>query len=89
MIQGLRAGVKDLSLFPVVCGSAVTGLGTRMLLDIIVELLPSPLEGRPLMGENEKGELDEFVPSPGALPVAYVWKPVSDQYGKYSYVKVM
>ena len=89
MIQGLRAGVKDLSLFPVVCGSAVTGLGTRMLLDIIVELLPSPLEGRPLMGENEKGELDEFVPSPGALPVAYVWKTVSDQYGKYSYVKVM
>ena len=89
MIQGLRAGVKDLSLFPVVCGSAVSGLGTRMLLDIIVELLPSPLEGRPLMGENEAGELDEFVPFPGALPCALVWKTVSDQYGKYSYVKVL
>ena len=56
MIQGLRQGVKDLSLFPVVCGSAVSGLGTRMLLDIIVELLPSPLEGRPLMGENADGD---------------------------------
>ena len=89
MIQGLRAGVKDLSLFPVVCGSAVSGLGTRMLLDIIVELLPSPQEGRPLMGENEKGELDEFVASPGALPCALVWKTVSDQYGKYSFVKVL
>ena len=89
MIQGLRAGVKDLSLFPVVCGSALSGLGTRMLLDIIVELLPSPLEGRPLMGENEAGELDEFVCSPGALPCALVWKTVSDQYGKYSYVKVL
>jgi len=70
MIQGLRQGVKDLSLFPVVCGSAVSGLGTRMLLDIIVELLPSPLEGRPLMGENADGEVDEFVPFPGALPAA-------------------
>mgnify|MGYP003378320447 FL=1 len=89
MIQGLRQGVKDLSLFPVVCGSAITGLGTRMLLDIIVELLPSPLEGHPLMGENEKGELDEFVAFPGALPCAFVWKTVSDQYGKYSYVKVL
>ena len=89
MIQGLRQGVKDLSLFPVVCGSALTGLGTRMLLDIIVELLPSPLEGHPLMGENEKGELDEFVAFPGALPCAFVWKTVSDQYGKYSYVKVL
>jgi len=89
MIQGLRQGVKDLSLFPVVCGSAVSGLGTRMLLDIIVELLPSPLEGRPLMGENADGEVDEFVPFPGALPAALVWKTVSDQYGKYSFVKVI
>ena len=89
MIQGLRQGVKDLSLFPVVCASAVSGLGTRMLLDIIVELLPSPLEGRPLMGENADGEVDEFVPFPGALPAALVWKTVSDQYGKYSFVKVI
>ena len=89
MIQGLRQGVKDLSLFPVVCGSAVSGLGTRMLLDIIVELLPSPLEGRPLMGENADGEVDEFVPFPGACPPPSVWKTVSDQYGKYSFVKVI
>ncbi|WP_186566508.1 elongation factor G [Lawsonibacter celer] len=89
MIQGLRAGVKDLSLFPVVCGSALSGLGTRMLLDLIIELLPSPLEGQPLMGENAEGELDEFVPAPGALPAALVFKTTSDQYGKYSYVKVI
>ena len=89
MIQGLRQGVKDLSLFPVVCGSAVSGLGTRMLLDTIVELLPNPLEGRPLMAENADGELSEFVAAPGALPCAYVFKTVSDQYGKYSYLKVL
>ncbi len=89
MIQGLRQGVKDLSLFPVVCGSALSGLGTRMLLDIIVELLPNPMEGRPLMGENSDGELDEFVAFPGALPCALVWKTTSDQYGKYSYIKVV
>ena len=89
MIQGLRTGIKDLSLFPVVCGSALSGLGTRMLLDLIVELLPSPLDGRPLMGENAEGELDEFVSAPGALPTALVFKTVADQYGKYSYIKVI
>ena len=89
MIQGLRQGVKDLSLFPVVCGSAYSGLGTRMLLDTIVELLPNPLEGQPLMGENADGEISEFVAAPGALPAAYVFKTVSDQYGKYSYLKVV
>ena len=84
MIHGLRQGVRDCSLIPVVCGSAFSGLGTRMLLDTIVELLPSPLEGRPLMGENEAGEVDEFVASPGALPCALVFKTFTDQYGKYS-----
>ena len=89
MIQGLRQGVKDLSLFPVVCGSATQGLGTRMLLDTIVELLPNALEGQPLTAENEEGVTSPFVSAPGALPTAYVFKTVSDQYGKYSYVKVL
>ncbi len=89
MIQGLRQGVKDLSLFPVVCGSALQSLGTRMLLDTIVELLPNPLDGQPLSAENEEGVASPFVSAPGALPTAYVFKTVSDQYGKYSYVKVL
>ena len=89
MIQGLRSGVRDLSLIPVLCGSSVNGLGTRMLLDAIVELLPNPLEGQPLVGENADGEMDEFVAAPGALPAAIVWKTSSDQYGKFSYIKVL
>ena len=89
MVQGLRQGVKDLSLFPVVCGSATQGLGTRMLLDTIVELLPNPLDGQPLTAENDQGESSPFVAAPGALPTAFVFKTVSDQYGKYSYIKVL
>ena len=46
MIHGLRQGVKDLSLFPVVCGSAIQGMGTRILMDTIVELLPQPQDAR-------------------------------------------
>ena len=89
MVQGLHSGVKDLSLFPVVCGSSFSGLGTQMLLDSIVNFLPSPLESRPESGENSQGESVEFAVSPGAVPVAFVWKTVSDQYGKYSYIKVL
>ena len=89
MIQGLHTGVKELSIFPVVCGSALSGLGTQMLLDNIVNLLPNPLEGPAEMGEDDHGEMVEFAVSPGAVPAAFVWKTVSDQYGKYSYVKVV
>ena len=89
MIHGLRQGVKDLSLFPVVCGSAIQGMGTRILMDTIVELLPQPQDARAQMAENEDGESSEFVVAPGALPTAFVFKTISDQYGKYSYVKVL
>lgn len=89
MIQGLHTGVKDLSIFPVVCGSALSGLGTQMLLDNIVNLLPNPLEGRYEVGEDSHGETIEFALSPGAVPAAFVFKTISDQYGKYSYVKVV
>src|SRR5699024_9493584 len=39
MIQGLRQGVRELSLFPVLCGSAINTMGSLMLMDHIVDLL--------------------------------------------------
>jgi len=35
------------------------------------------------------GTTEEFVVSPGGVPSAFVFKTVSDQYGKYSFVKVL
>ena len=89
MAQGLRQGVRELSVFPVLCGSAVADMGTLMLLDNIVELLPSPEQGNYHKATTADGKTEEFVVSPGGVPCAYVWKTVSDQYGKYSYVKVL
>ena len=89
MIQGLRQGMRELSMVPVLCGSATQCLGSLMLLDIMIELLPDPAEGNYHKATRADGETEEFVVSPGAAPCAYVFKTVSDQYGKYSYVKVL
>ena len=89
MITGLHQGVKDLSLFPVLCGSGLTCLGSLMLMDHIVDLLPNPVQGNYHKATTADGKTEEFVVSPGGVPSAYVWKTVSDQYGKYSYVKVL
>ena len=89
MIQGLRQGVKELSLFPVLCGSAVNCLGSLMLMDYIVDLLPNPAEGNSHKATTASGETEDFVVSPGGVPTAFVFKTVSDQYGKYSFVKVL
>ena len=89
VMQGLKSGVRDGSLIPVVCGSSYTGLGTLLLLDVIIDLLPNPLEGRPYEGTDREGEPAEFIVSQGAVPAAYVFKTVADQYGKFSYIKVL
>ena len=89
MIRGLRQGVRELSLFPVLCGSAVNCMGSLMLLDNIVDLLPNPMEGNYHKATRSDGETEPFVVSPGGVPTAFVFKTVSDQYGKYSFVKVL
>ena len=89
MIKGMHAGVIERNMFPVLCGSAVTCLGSLMLMDHIVDLLPNPVEGNYHKATTADGETEEFVVSPGGVPSAFVWKTVSDQYGKYSYVKVL
>ena len=89
MLDGLHTGVEELSLFPVLCGSGTTCLGSLMLMDHIIDLLPNPAEGNYHKAIDADGEVKEFVVSPGGVPAAFVWKTVSDQYGKYSYIKVL
>ena len=89
ILQGLRVGVQEGTLVPVFCGSALTGLGTMALLNGIVDLAPSPMEGAIEEVTNADGELDEFAVAPGAMPAGLVFKTTADQYGKYSYIKVL
>ena len=90
MINGLRQGVRELSMFPVLFGSAVNCIGYLMLMDYIVELLPNPAEGNFHKATLQDGETtEEFVVSPGGVPTAFVFKTMSDQYGKYSMIKVL
>ena len=89
MLDGLHTGVKELSLFPVLCGSGVTCLGSLMLMDHIINLLPNPEQGNYHKATTADGATEEFVVSAGGVPSAFVWKTVSDQFGKYSFVKVL
>jgi len=72
----LRVGVASAEISPVFCGSAMTGLGTTVLLDAVVNFFPAPMEG----GEA----VDASAPAK-----ALVYKTVSDQFGKFSLFKVI
>ena len=89
MVYGMRQGVRDLSMFPVVCGSAVNTVGSIMLMDAIIDFLPNPMEGNYHKATKADGTTEEFVVSSGGVPTAFVFKTVSDQYGKFSFIKVL
>ena len=89
MIKGMHKGVIDRTISPVLCGSGLTCLGSLMLMDHIIDLLPNPVEGNYHKATAADGTVEEFVVSPGGVPSAFVFKTVSDQYGKYSFIKVL
>jgi elongation factor G len=77
MAAALKKLVTDGLIFPVGCGSATANIGSRGLLDLIVEGLPSPARAR-------------SVPDVGdAETVAYVFKTIADPYsGKVNLLRV-
>jgi len=76
LVDGLRHGIADRSIYPVLCGSATTLVGIDRLADLIIRDGPSPLD-RP-MPEIE-GD-DEFTTNPNGPVEAYVFKTISDPY---------
>lgn len=48
----LRAAVMDMSIIPMVCGSAFKNKGVQFLLDAVCRYLPSPLDKEAIVGEN-------------------------------------
>lgn len=75
LIKGIRRGLKDRTVIPVLCGSAVSGIGTQNVLQAICDYVPDPAEMP-----------DVKTDGPTA---AFVFKTISDQFGKYSLIKVM
>jgi elongation factor G len=85
LAKGIAAG----QVFPVVCGSAATLVGVDRLAQLICEIGPSPLEGRPVTVEVPDGT-QEIAIDPAGQPLAYVWKTLADPYvGKVSLFKVL
>ena len=48
----LRAAVMDMSIIPMICGSAFKNKGVQFLLDAVCRYLPSPLDKEAIVGTN-------------------------------------
>ena len=56
----LRAAVMDMSIIPMVCGSAFKNKGVQFLLDAVCRYLPSPTDKEGVIGINPKTEEEEI-----------------------------
>ncbi len=90
LTEGLRRAVRRRRLFPVTVSSLVHGIGNSLLLDALVDVLPTPLERKPFPASNIGGEPLEIAPDPDGETAALVFKTISDPFaGKISLVRVV
>jgi len=89
----LKKATLDLSMTPVLCGSAFKNKGVQPLLDAIIALLPSPLQVKPVTGmEPVKGGEDKPADRPADDDgpfAALAFKVMTDPFvGKLTYFRV-
>lgn len=88
LIAGLREGALQRLIIPVCCGTAATGIGSYTTLQAICDYMPSPDQGAVEVVETED-DLIEIPSNPNGTTCAFVFKTTADQYGRFSYFKVV
>jgi elongation factor G len=88
--KALRRSTLEGEITPVLCGTALRNKGVRLLLDAVIDYLPSPEDVPPVQGTNPKnGEPQEREPEDGAPFSGLVFKIVSDPYvGRLAYIRI-
>ena len=85
----LRQQVLDCKLFPVFCGSAYKNKGIQMLLDAVLDYLPSPLDVPPVKGTTLDGEEATREASDTAPMASLAFKIMADPFvGKLAFFRV-
>ncbi|MGL1930317.1 MAG: elongation factor G [Desulfotalea sp.] len=76
----LRKATLALEVVPVFCGSAFKNKGVQPLLDGVVSYLPSPLDVKPVVGLDKKGEDVQCKADEKSKLTALVFKLMSDSF---------
>jgi elongation factor G len=87
---GIRQATIDVKMTPVLCGSSYKNKGVQILLDAILDYLPSPLDIPPVVGLNPDTDTEEERHADDSEPFsALAFKIVTDPYvGKLAYFRV-
>ncbi len=78
--KGLKEGINNGKIIPVLCGSATNNCGATSLMDYIVEYLPSPINRPPVKGKDPSHKEIIRQSSPEEPLSALIFKTIADPY---------
>lgn len=84
----LRKGTIEGKIVPMLCGSAFKNKGVQLLLDAVVDYLPSPTEVPPIQGTLADGSTAARQASDSEPFSALAFKIMADPYGRLTFVRV-
>ncbi|MGO1246164.1 MAG: elongation factor G [Oceanisphaera sp.] len=86
----IRKGTRTMEIFPAFCGSAFKNKGMQLILDAVVDYLPSPVEVDPQPLTDEEGkETGEFAIVDTKEPLrALAFKVMDDRFGALTFIRI-
>ena len=88
--EALRKATQDMSIIPMICGSAFKNKGVQFLLDAVCRYLPSPLDKEAIIGIDPKTDLEiERKPDVSEPFSALAFKIATDPFvGRLAFFRV-
>jgi elongation factor G len=86
----IREGTRKLDFFPTYCGSAFKNKGVQLVLDAVVDYLPSPTEvdAQPLTDEEGNDTGEKALVSVDEPLRALAFKIMDDRFGALTFVRI-
>ncbi|WP_367342705.1 elongation factor G [Limosilactobacillus sp.] len=89
IIAAIRKATLSLKLFPMLAGSAYKDKGIQMLLDAVIDFLPSPLDVKPYEATDPDGNTVELKADDKKPFAALAFKIATDPFvGRLTYIRV-
>ena len=87
--RAIRKGVLSVEFFPVMCGTALGNKGVKLMLDAVIDYMPSPLDIEAIKCTDMNGNETERHPSDSEPFSALAFKVMTDPYvGRLTFFRV-
>jgi elongation factor G len=90
IVAAIRRATLDYAIVPVLCGSALRNIGVQLLIDAVVDFLPSPVDVPPVIGHKPgRKETDVRRAADDEPFSALAFKIMTDPYvGRLAFIRV-